>query len=168
MARLTDPLREEHQELRPQLEALRAAAEQVGSAPRTALAKTVSDCHSFLAGHLLVHAQAEEAALYPAVEQAMGCAGATDTMKLDHAEVRRLTERLADLRDRLSTGELAQDEASELKMVLYGLYVLVNLHLQKEEEAYLPALDARLTPEQAAGMFARLHAAAEAARSGAA
>lgn len=167
MARLTDPLREEHAELRPQLEALRATADQVGTAPRVALAKAVSACHSFLAGHLLVHAEAEEAALYPAVEQALGCTGATDTMRLDHGEIRRLTERLDHLRRRLSTGELADGDERELKMVLYGLYAVVTLHLQKEEDAYLPALDARLTPEQAAGMFARLHAAAEATRSGA-
>lgn len=166
MARLTDPLREEHAELRPQLEALRATADQVGTAPRAALAKAVSACHSFLADHLLVHAQAEEAALYPAVEQALGCAGATDTMKLDHAEVRRLTGRLDHLRQRLSVGGLENGEERELKMVLYGLYAVVTLHLQKEEDAYLPVLEARLSPKQAAEMFARLHAAAEAVRSG--
>ena len=163
MARVTEPLAEEHRELRPHLETLRATADLVGSAAPDALAKAVSDCYAFLAGHLLVHAQAEEAALYPAVEEAMGCAGATDTMKLDHAEVRRLTGRLGHLRDRMSSGALAREEESELKTVLYGLYVLVTLHLQKEEDAYLPVLDARLSAEQASEMFARLHAAAEAA-----
>ena len=160
----TQPLRDEHKELRPQLEMLRATADAIGSASPEDLAGRVSGCHSFLVEHLLVHAQAEEAALYPAVEQAMDCAGATETMRLDHAEVRRLTEELGRLSDGLRRSNLDAAEQNRLRMVLYGLYVLVMLHLQKEEDAYLPVLDARLTAADAASLFERLHAAAEEAQ----
>ena len=163
----TQPLRDEHAELRPQLEMLRAAADGVGSESRAVLGGRVSSCHSFLVEHLLVHAQAEEAALYPAVETALGCDGATETMRLDHAEIRRLTGELGLLRDTLLRSELDPAGENRLRQVLYGLYVLVMLHLQKEEAAYLPILDARLTPGQAADVFRRLHSAAEeAGRSG--
>lgn len=166
-AQHTQPLKDEHAELRPQIEMLRAAADAVGSASRDDLAARVSSCHSFLVEHLLVHAQAEEAALYPAVETALGCEGATETMRLDHAEIRRLTDELGHLSERLQRPKLDLAAENRLRMVLYGLYVLVMLHLQKEESAYLPVLDARLTPAQAADMFRRLHTAAEeAGRSG--
>ena len=165
-ARHTQPLKDEHAELRPRLEMLRTAADAVGSATRADLAGRVAGCHAFLVEHLLVHAQAEEAVLYPAVETVRGCEGATDTMRLDHAEIRRLTDELGPLSDRLQRSELAPGEQNRLRMILYGLYVLVMLHLQKEEQAYLPILDARLTAGQATEMFRRLHAAAEeAARS---
>lgn len=157
----TQPLKDEHAELRPRLESLRAAADSVGSAGRQDLAGRVSSCHAFLVEHLLVHAQAEEAALYPAVEAALGCDGATQTMKLDHAEIGRLTDELGVFGDKLQRSELSPAEQNRLRMVLDGLYVLVMLHLQKEEEAYLPILDARLTAAQAREMFRRLHSAAD-------
>jgi hypothetical protein len=77
-------------------------------------------------------------------------------MSRDHAEVARLNGLLGELREKLAAGGLTHQDQRELRMVLYGLYVLVRLHLQKEEEeeeedAYLPLLDLRLTPEQATG-----------------
>jgi hypothetical protein len=48
--------------------------------------------------------------------------------------------------------------------VLYGLYALVTLHFAKEEELYLPLLDARLSPEAARGMFEAMEEAAKQAR----
>jgi hypothetical protein len=39
----------------------------------------------------------------------------------------------------------------------------VSVHFAKEEEIYLPLLDAGLTPGEATGMFERLEAAAAAA-----
>ena len=38
-------------------------------------------------------------------------------------------------------------------LALYGLYAIVKVHFAKEEEIYLPILEARLTPEEAARMF---------------
>ena len=165
MGSLTQPLRDEHAELRPRIEALRAAADSVGVAPAAEVAEAVARCHEFLADHLLAHAHAEEASLYPAVEEAMGCPGATQTMKLDHAEIGRLVEMLGGLRGRLQAGPLNRGGELELRRVLYGLYALVMLHLQKEEDAYLPVLDGWLTAPRATAMFEAMHAAAsEAAR----
>jgi hypothetical protein len=48
----------------------------------------------------------------------------------------------------------------ELRRVLYGLFALVELHFAKEEEVYLPILDANLTAEQAADLFHKMEAAA--------
>jgi len=47
---------------------------------------------------------------------------------------------------------------------LYGLYTLVKVHFAKEEEVYLPILDARLGPEAAREMFEAMEAAAHEAK----
>jgi iron-sulfur cluster repair protein YtfE (RIC family) len=50
---------------------------------------------SMLRHDLLPHPRAEEAVLYPAVEQAMGAPGAMVTMAADHREIARRVEVLA-------------------------------------------------------------------------
>ncbi len=164
MPPLTQPLRDEHKELLPHVETLRVAADAAGDTSLAALRANVDEAYAFLANHLMPHAEAEERALYPVVDQALGAAGATATMTRDHAEVRRLTEELAALRAQLAAGTVAGPQLSALRRVLYGLYTLVKVHFAKEEEVYLPLLDARLTPAEAERMFAALGEAARAAK----
>lgn len=161
---LTRPLREEHKELLPRVQELRATADMVGEAPPGELLKAIDACLGFLEQHLLPHAEAEEGGLYPAVQRAMGAPEATATMSLDHAEVRRLTQELASLRAEVGIGALTTGRAKALRRVLYGLYALVALHFLKEEEVYLPLLDARLTVTEAEEMFKQMEAAAARAR----
>jgi iron-sulfur cluster repair protein YtfE (RIC family) len=149
MTSLTESLREEHRELLPHIEGLRETGDSVGEASPESLRRGVDEAHEFLAHHLIPHAQAEERALYPAVAKAMGAAEATATMSRDHVEVSRLTEELGALRSGLSGDTLPTAQARELRRVLYGLYALVKAHFAKEEEIYLPILEARLTVEEA-------------------
>lgn len=164
MAIVTQPLRDEHRELLPHLESLRIAADAVGEADAGTLRAAVDGAYDFLAEHLIVHAGAEEAVLYPVVERVMGAPEATGTMRRDHVEVRHLTDRLAELREAVHAGPPSPSEERELRTVLYGLYALVKVHFAKEEEVYLPILDARLPAAEAASMFAAMEAAAGAAR----
>jgi hypothetical protein len=48
--------------------------------------------------------------------------------------------------------------------VSYGLYVIVMNHFTKEEEVYLPLLDARLTEQEAAAMFEAMDRAEQGVR----
>jgi Hemerythrin HHE cation binding domain len=96
------------------------------------------------------------------VGKVMGAPDATATMNHDHAAVGELTQELAALRSRLTEPTLTVSDANDLRRVLYGLYTLVKVHFAKEEEDYLPLLDARLTPDEAAQMFAAMHEAAHA------
>ncbi len=168
MAQVTLPLREEHKELLPNVEALRAAADLVGEAPLDAVRTKVEEAYQFLAHHLAPHAQAEEAALYPVVARVMGAKEATSTMSRDHVEVGKLIGELASLRSRLGGKTVSPADARELRRVLYGLYAVVRLHFAKEEEVYLPLLDARLAPEDARHMFQAMEQAAGAAKARAA
>lgn len=167
MGTITQPLRDEHGELLPRIETLCAAAEAAGTIPSSALVARVDEAYDFLAHHLIPHAQAEDRALYPVVARAMGAPQATATMSRDHVEVGRLTDELAKLRASLAAGRAGEVEMRDLRRVLYGLYALVRLHFAKEEEVYLPILDAKLDAKQAAEMFEAMEAAAEQAKAAA-
>lgn len=164
MTTVTQPLREEHKELLPHIESLEAAGDAVGETVTPALRDAVDEAYAFLVHHLIPHAQAEDKALYPMVQKVMGAAEATRTMSRDHVEVGRLTAELGELRLQLGAVALAPTQANALRRVLYGLYALVKVHFAKEEEVYLPLLDARLTPGEAHAMFEAMEAAAKEAK----
>jgi iron-sulfur cluster repair protein YtfE (RIC family) len=163
MTLLTQPLREEHQELLPHIAQLRMAADSVGYVPVETLRRSIDTVYTFLIGHLIPHAQAEDRALYPVVAKVMGAPLATATMRRDHVEVGRLTEELGVLRAQLAGEPPSNEHAKALRRVLYGLYALVMVHFAKEEEIYLPLLDAQLTPDEAQRIFAAMEMAAHAA-----
>jgi iron-sulfur cluster repair protein YtfE (RIC family) len=160
MTTLTQPLRDEHKELLPHIESLKLAGMAVHGTLSQASLDLIDEAYAFLATHLLPHAHAEEAALYPVVQKVMGSPLGTATMSRDHMEVEALTRELALLRSQVSATEIGVKQANELKRVLYGLYTLVKVHFAKEEEVYLPLLDASLTPEGAREMFEAMEAAA--------
>ena len=161
MSTVMDPLRDEHSTLLPHIERLRTTADAVGDAPLDEVQALVNESFEFLVHHLIPHARAEDKALYPIVQQVMGAPTATATMSRDHIEVDQLTRDLGGLRDHLAASPAVPSElARELRRVLYGLYALVKVHFAKEEEIYLPLLDARLTAPEAARLFSQMEAAA--------
>jgi iron-sulfur cluster repair protein YtfE (RIC family) len=164
MTVITQPLREEHQELLPHVEQLRAAADGVGELPAATLRQQVDEAYEFLMRHLIPHAQAEERALYPVVGRMLGAPQATATMSRDHVEIGRLTEELGVLRGKLGVTNLGADDVKALRRGLYGLFALVQVHFAKEEEVYLPLLDAHLAANEAQAMFAAMEAAAAEAK----
>jgi iron-sulfur cluster repair protein YtfE (RIC family) len=155
------PLLDEHQHLRPHIEALAAAGDAVGAVALTSLRATVDDSLAFLLHHLIPHATAEEQVLYPAVARLLGDPRATATMTRDHVEIDRLVQELSALRTRLCTvDELDADLTGALRRVLYGLAAIVRLHLAKEEEVYVPVLEAGLTAGAADRLFEEMDTAA--------
>src|SRR5512138_3667663 len=167
MNTLTQPLREEHQELFPYVDQIRQVAELIGDAPIAEIRRGVDEVYDFLANHLRPHAEAEDAALYPVVQSVLGSPDATKTMSRDHKEVGRYIEELAALKDSLIGQSLTHEQATALRRVLFGVYGLVKVHFAKEEEVYLPILDQRLTPEAAQEMFEQMEAAAHEAKNAA-
>jgi len=154
--RPTEPLRSEHRDLLPHLLALDTAANDAATWDRDTAVATLGDLVGFLRGHLVPHATAEEAVLYPAVEEAMAAPGATATMRADHVEIvariDRLAEAAAAVEQRWPDAELARDVAHQL----VGLSAILQLHFRKEEEVLLPVLDANLDTDAAAALFARM------------
>lgn len=164
MASITQPLRDEHKELYPHIETLRLAADAVNESLSSLAQTRIEEAYNFLTRQLIPHAQAEDKALYPMVQKAMGSPQATATMSRDHVEVGRLTEELGRLRVHKTQLWVTFDQAMALRRVLYGLYALVKLHFAKEEEIYLPLLDSKLTADEAKAMFENMEAAAREAK----
>ncbi|HLO28509.1 MAG TPA: hemerythrin domain-containing protein [Anaerolineales bacterium] len=159
MTTLTQPLRDEHKELIPHIEQILEVANSIPDAPLARIQEGVNEVYEFLAYHLIPHAQAEEAALYPVVQKVLGSPEATKTMSRDHVEVGSYVEELAELQRDVSPRNF-----KALQRVLYGLYALVKVHFAKEEEVYLPILEERLSQEQAREMFEAMETAASHAK----
>jgi iron-sulfur cluster repair protein YtfE (RIC family) len=159
MPTITEPLREEHRELVPHIDALRTLADRIGDVPLVETRRGLDEAYIFLTRHLIPHAQAEDAALYPVVAQAMGAPEATATMSREHAAVGQLVDELVTLRQEIGSGGLDPSVERSLRRVLYGLYALIRVHLMKEEEIYFPLLDDRLSAEDAGDMFEALEEA---------
>ena len=154
------PLRDEHRDLLPHIDAIGDVADAVGSVPPDVLRTRIAEVSAFLREHLIPHAQAEEAVLYPEVERAMAAPRATAPMVRDHVEVGALTERLEHVEGQLLGDDLPAEALTDARRVLYGLYALVKLHFTKEEELYVPVLEEALDEAQAHEMFERMEAAA--------
>lgn len=161
--RPTEPLRLEHRELRPEIDAIRDVADSVGTAAEPELRAALANAQAFLTRHLVPHARAEEAVLYPAVETAMGAPRATDTMRREHTEVVSLIGSLG--RELVDETPITGDRVRRLRAVLYALHAIVALHFAKEEELYLEVLDRTLDEAASRDLFERLEAAAAVAKS---
>jgi len=152
MPGVMQPLRDEHAELLPHINAMSVA----GAAALRGDLTPARETATFLHEHLIPHATAEDHVLYPVVERFLG-AGSTGTMRYDHSAVAGLVAELDALLDR---GEAAPRE--DLVRVLYGLFQLVSVHFAKEEAIYVPLLEANLHQEAAALLFEEMGAAAHA------
>jgi iron-sulfur cluster repair protein YtfE (RIC family) len=104
---------------------------------------------SFLYGQLIPHAEAEEAVLYPFMDKVMGAEQATATMVADHREIHQRADAVADLADSVAQGPPDHAELEALREHLYGLWAIIRLHLDKEEQLLFPMLDGRLSPADA-------------------
>jgi hemerythrin-like domain-containing protein len=158
----TQPLRDEHRELLPQLESVKAAADAIGEISQEELQAKVDTALAFLRGHLLPHAQAEEAALYPAVARFLGSPMSTATMSVDHRMIAHGTSEIAEAAAHLPNADA--DQLRQLRTSLYAVYAVTRVHFVKEEQIYLPLLDEKLDEASAAEMFRALEAAASQAK----
>jgi iron-sulfur cluster repair protein YtfE (RIC family) len=129
----TDPLREEHRMLLEHVAELRRFAADV---PRLVPAEREVLIHRlvrFLREELLPHAQAEERVFYPEVAALLGAPEATAPMLHDHRAIR---ERIVELEG------CDPRDPERIQELVYGLYALISVHFEKEEDLYLTLLDA--------------------------
>ena len=87
METLTQPLRDEHKELMPQVKTLQLAGDRIHEVLAPSDRAQIDKVYSFLTHHLMPHAHAEEKVLYPVVRKVMGSEHATASMSRDHTEV---------------------------------------------------------------------------------
>jgi iron-sulfur cluster repair protein YtfE (RIC family) len=129
---LTEPLRRRHDELRPSAEKIARAAAEVSSLSLDERERLVAETLDFLHGELQRHIEAEAAWLYPEIAMQLRHPGSAGGMRFDH---KLLAEQVA----ALEAAEL--DDLQALQAALYALHTLVDAHLRREEEVYLPFLE---------------------------
>ncbi|OOK68112.1 hemerythrin HHE cation binding domain protein [Mycobacterium kansasii] len=86
---------DEHDQLRDTIGLLRTAANRVAAGPDAAALASLTAAHTLLTERILPHEQAEEVQLYPALARPLGSGEATATMSRTHAEIQRLSDRIA-------------------------------------------------------------------------
>jgi heavy metal translocating P-type ATPase len=127
----------EHDDLQDVLEAVRDAADRLADGPEPDALRAVKEVDRLLAERLLPHEHAEEHELYPALAPMLGGPEATATMSRAHAEIDRLSRRIAThLALPGPGGSPAADQLDDLRASLYGLHTVLRLHFTQEEENY--------------------------------
>jgi iron-sulfur cluster repair protein YtfE (RIC family) len=142
-----EELRNEHRELAVGINALKETAEFLGSGSTQQIAERLRVSLEFLSHQLIPHAKAEEEVLYRAYDQLANSPWATDTMRRDHSEVARLTDRLEKLSREWSDGAFGPSVGQDLKETLFGLYAILRLHFANEETLIVPRLEQGLSPD---------------------
>lgn len=145
----TAAFREEHAALLEHVGHLRTVATGLPAKDEAKRAAELKRILEFLRGTLIPHAEAEERVLYPAVAELLGDPRATATMISDHRAIVARIDALA---------ATPPGDVERLQELLYGLHALVIVHFHKEEDDYLPLLDAR-PPQEVAALFEQMGAA---------
>lgn len=148
--RPTEPFRREHEELKSHIEHIGQAARQLPHLAPAERGPVVAQVVGFLRGTLVPHAQAEEEVLYPEWAKLLGFEAAAVPMVHDHEAIVARIDLLE---------ATAIDDVETLQELLYGLYALIGVHFQKEEEIQLPAFDAA-PPELTKAVLERMEALA--------
>jgi len=154
MARVSEAFRHHHRQLTEEM-AQFAAALTDGKAENEPEAFV-----RFLRHELLPHAAGEERFLYPAVEPLLKAHGmATATMRMDHRAIERRIKSLEDAAARLRSARKAgRDEARrELARLVWQLQALFEVHLEKEEQVYLPLLEQYVPEAEQERILSRMH-----------
>ncbi len=142
-------LRTEHNEMQRGVADLARAAAQVSAWSVPEAPDQLRHVRGFLHTRLVPHMEAEEDVVYPLMESVMGARGATATMVADHREIHRRIDAVASLADMVGQGPPDDSEVEALREHLYGLWAILRLHLEKEEQLLFPLLDERLSPTDA-------------------
>ncbi|MCX5062740.1 MULTISPECIES: heavy metal translocating P-type ATPase [unclassified Streptomyces] len=126
----------EHDDLQDVLEAVRSAADRLSADTGPQALAAVGKAHRLLTERLLPHEYAEEHQLYPALAPTLGGPESTATMSRTHAEIERLSRRIATHLALSADGSLAAEQLDDLRACLYGLHTVLRLHFTQEEENY--------------------------------
>lgn len=91
----------------------------------------------FLRHEIVEHMASDERLLYPRIAERLGDPLATAPMNYEHRAIRWWIDQIA----RADIGDV-----DELQRLLYGVLALIKVHLSREEELYVGALDSAAWP----------------------
>ena len=129
--------RDQHPTIWATIERIRAAAEALDSEGPDAALRGVQELFASLVREVQPHEEAEQAVLYPVLDRLLGGTDATGTMSRAHGEILHQIRLLGRLLDQIGAGPPGAAEVADLRRLLFGLYAVLRLHTQQEEEYYL-------------------------------
>lgn len=143
-ARVTEPFRQEHVELKEHLQHVHEWNGQLATQPPAEQAQTMKKIVGFFERHLAPHAKWEEQHLYDSVDKRAGSGPRpfTASMRFEHRVVERW---IGDLH---KEAEAASPNVTAFARRTDYLLGLVTAHFEAEEEVLLPVLDRTMTKEE--------------------
>lgn len=158
MSQVIAAIHEHHSDL---LDTLRRYGAELSRQPGSFYPAQVVD---FLKNDLLPHASGEEEYLYSAVEALLTAHGqATATMRVDHRYIEDYVRRIEAAGDALTRAAADEREAKQeqLERLIAQLEAVLEVHLAKEEQVYLPLLEQYLPVEEQQRILDGMHEAYE-------
>jgi hypothetical protein len=131
----------EYLALRPDIEAIRAAADSIGVVPTGRALGMARRVHQLMIDEVWPDEEAEDAQLYPVLARVLGGSDPTGTMSRGHIEIAHLIRRLGRLLDEVGADEADDEDLIELRRLLYGLHAVLRLHNAQEDEGYFSLAD---------------------------
>ena len=133
----TASLRELDAQLEEQAELLSEAGRKLPDLSPQEREELRRDVLRFLQHEIVDHLSTDERLLYPKVAQRLGDPLVAAPMNYEHRAIRWWIDQIAraDIRD-----------ADELQRLLYGVHALIRVHLSREEDLYVGALDSPAWP----------------------
>jgi hypothetical protein len=139
-----EPLRYVRDLLHGGLSTLQVAASAVDTAePRMAM-KALEAAMNYLQTEFLPMCRAEEAELFRKLDEITGRDDSCRVMVAQHTSIIRMAGDLAQAIDAAKAANDIPAYAEYLHPLLYGLYALCRVHLESEDEAYLPMVAAAM------------------------
>ncbi|MEX2548741.1 MAG: heavy metal translocating P-type ATPase, partial [Nitriliruptoraceae bacterium] len=135
LGELSDRLREEHQLLQVGIDELRTVADGLETFEPDRALDLLQSVDRFLTEELVPHELAEEEDAYPVLAATAGAEDPTPPLRHTHREIVRLSRLLSTAVAALD-GPPTEEDLPELRRLLYGLYAVLRLHLEQEEEAF--------------------------------
>jgi hypothetical protein len=140
-AEISHRLQDEHRGLWQGIPRIRMVADGLGTVPADEARVEMRSLQRFLVDELLPHEQEEEEEFYPVIARLIGGSDPTGPMSRAHVEIAHLIGLFGRLLDELAADGPDDDDARELRRVLYGLDAVLRLHFAQEEEGYLSLAD---------------------------
>ncbi len=150
-AALARRLRDEHRELYPRIEHVRAVADALGDLAPAEAARELRALADDLHATLLPHERSDEQELYPELVDGLPGDDPLAAMSRTHQEIFSLARVFDSLVAHLAPDGPAPGTVPDLRRVLYGLHAVLRLHFAQEEELF-HALSEDYTPTVLTGV----------------
>jgi hypothetical protein len=147
--RVVGGLRELREPLHDGLRKVQVAAGAVSDAePRMAMA-AVETAWQYLEGTFLPACAAEQFSIFLAADAILSKSGSLEVLRLQHDSLRKMITDLGQVVTAMRSANSLEDYARYLLPLLHGLYAAIRVHIESEDDALLPLLDANLSQNQA-------------------